>query len=101
MRAYPVSRTSTSPAAKPWIGQNEMRRIRLCRASERQRAQTKRGAGGVAAGPSCSTTKVISAYRGVKRPPPAPFQGAMAWPRSRQSDGRAPLDSEPVLGWVL
>ncbi len=34
MRAYPVSRTSTSPAAKPWIGQNEMRRIRLCRASE-------------------------------------------------------------------
>jgi hypothetical protein len=80
VRAHPVSRTSTSPVAKPWIGQNEMRRIGLCRASDRQRAQTKRGAGGVAAGLSCSTTKVISAYLGVNWPPPAPFQGPMAWP---------------------
>ena len=96
-----MSRTSTSPAAKPWIGQNEMRRIGLCRASERQLAQTKRGSGGVETGPSRSTTNVISAYWGVKRPPPAPFQGAMAWAKSRQGDGRAPLDSWPVLGWVL
>jgi hypothetical protein len=66
VRAYPMSRTSTKPAAKPWIGQNEMRRIRLCRASEWQRVQTKRGAGGVGARFSCSTTKVISAYWGVK-----------------------------------
>ena len=101
MRAYPVSRTSTSPAAKPWIGQNEMRRIRLCRASERQRPQTRRGLGGVETGTSRSRTNVISAYRGVKRPPPASFQGAKVWPDSRETDVRAGLDPEPVLDWVL
>lgn len=52
-------------------------------ASERQRPQTRRGTGGVETAPSRSTMNVISAYSGVKRPPPAPFQGPMAWPGSR------------------
>jgi hypothetical protein len=72
----PVAWTSTRLPANPWIGQNEMCRVRLCRASERHRSQTNRGGDVESEVLSGSTTKVISAYRGIKRPPPVPFQGA-------------------------
>jgi len=48
-----------------------------------------------------STTRVISAYRGVKRPPPMPFQVARVWPSLSRGGGLAVLASGPVLVWVL
>jgi len=101
VRAYPVSRISTSSAAKPWIGQNERRRVRLWRASERQSSQTNRGTGGGRGALSGSTTKVISAYRGVNRPPPMPFQVARVWPNLNRGEGLAVLASGPIPVWVL
>jgi hypothetical protein len=101
VRAYPVVRTSARAEANPWIGQNERRRIRLCWMSERQSAQTRRGSDRRGAGGSGSTTRVSSAYRVVIQPPPAPFQGAMVWPRSRQGGEPTGLARELLKLWVL
>jgi len=100
-RAYPVARTSTPSAVSPWIGQNERRRVRLRWISEKQREQTKRDVDGAEEGHLGSTTKVISAYRRLKRPPPAPFQGGKVWPRKWQDGDSTRSASELVLVWVL
>jgi hypothetical protein len=100
-RAYPVARTSTSSAASPWIGQNERRRVRLRWISEKHREQTRRDADGAEEGHFGSATKVISAHRRLKRPPPPPFQGGKVWPRKRQDGDSTRSASELVLVWVL
>lgn len=101
MRAYSVRRIADSSAAKPWTGQNEMPRVRLWRARERQSSQTNRGTGGGRGALPGSTTKVISAYRGVNRPSPMPFQTAGVWTRFEGGKGLAALAFEPVPVWVL